>query len=71
MAWAHSVCVVGLAHGHAILQQGKTVEAVEFTLKDGGKTPKGKGKKNAHFLVADTKVCEVRCTDGTKYTIRR
>lgn len=66
----NGVCVIGVAHGHPILQEAKTVVGVEFVLKDGGKTPKGKGKKNAHYLVAETKLCEVRCQDGSVYTFR-
>jgi hypothetical protein len=65
--------MVGLAPGHDIITQHKTITKVDFET-DGEKSrldnkPSGKGKRGAQFLNENATLCVVECSDGSKYRI--
>ena len=67
------ICVVGLALTHPLFRLGKQVQSVDFDVGRRNKldaAPRGKRKRGAIYLHADSLLCKITCTDGTEFLVR-
>ncbi|GAQ92067.1 hypothetical protein KFL_009160030 [Klebsormidium nitens] len=69
----NGLCIVGLAPSHPALQPGRNIQRVDFNLKKDGKgheDMKGKLKRNAQPLQANSHLCKVVMDDGMVFNVR-
>jgi hypothetical protein len=64
----NELCVVGIAPGHPILQQGLKIKSICF--KHDLKGLSGKKKKGSPTLAPDSTFCTITCEDESEWRIR-
>jgi len=71
---SNKICVVTLAPTHNILKRKLAVKNVNFKIGEeldrSENIVKGKGKKGAQNVNANSVLCIVKCEDGTEYRIK-
>ncbi|XP_013068902.1 protein Abitram-like isoform X1 [Biomphalaria glabrata] len=69
---SNRVCVVCVANSHPLIEQKKSVTSVSFGEEGWNRLDNkfsGKSKRGAQWLDCKAPLCEVTCSDGTKYTL--
>ncbi|XP_044755313.1 protein Abitram-like [Coccinella septempunctata] len=71
--YSSKLCMIFLAEGHSIIQEGKSIKQFDFKV---GKEDRlanstgGKYKKKAQRLQRDSVICFIETTDGNKYPVK-
>ncbi|XP_049938370.1 protein Abitram isoform X3 [Schistocerca serialis cubense] len=66
---SNRIAVVTLLPTHPVIANSKSVVSVDFA-KRADNSVRGKGKRGAQALNVDSALCELLCSDDTKYIIR-
>jgi len=74
MMHSNRLCLIGLSYNHPVIRQNKSISKVNFELGPNcnrlENNVSGKGKRGAQILGKNSSVCEVQCTDGSKYIVQ-
>ncbi|XP_061193994.1 telomere-associated protein RIF1-like [Saccostrea echinata] len=71
-AMKNRICIVTVSEWHPIIREGKTVSKINFEVDGMNRLDNkisGKGKRGAQLLTPSSPLCEVTCTDESKYTV--
>ncbi|KAI1288099.1 hypothetical protein HDE_09619 [Halotydeus destructor] len=71
---SNRICLISLAPGHEVLKLNKTIESIDFVGKhEAGNRlmnkVSGKGKRGGQKLKEDSVLCEIKTSDGKKYSV--
>ncbi|XP_078321945.1 protein Abitram-like isoform X2 [Crassostrea virginica] len=69
---SNRICIVTVAEWHPLLREKKTISKVNFDVDGTNRLDNkisGKGKRGAQLLTASSSLCEVTCSDASKYII--
>lgn len=66
---SNRIAVVTLLPTHPVIANGKSVVSVDFA-KRADNSVRGKGKRGAQALNVNSALCELSCSDDTKYIVR-
>ncbi|XP_062606335.1 protein Abitram-like [Saccostrea cucullata] len=69
---SNRICIVTVSEWHPIIREGKTVSKINFEVDGMNRLDNkisGKGKRGAQLLTPSSALCEVSCTDESRYTI--
>lgn len=69
------ICVITISPQHPAIKNGTEISDINFQVS--AKVNRldskavGKSKKGAQWLMPDSPLCEITCSDGEKYTLNR
>ncbi|XP_052682304.1 protein Abitram-like [Crassostrea angulata] len=69
---SNRICIVTVAEWHPLLREKKTISQISYDVEGVNRMDNkisGKGKRGAQLLTPSSPLCEVTCTDGSKYII--
>mmetsp|Transcript_7321 Transcript_7321/g.12518 ORF Transcript_7321/g.12518 Transcript_7321/m.12518 type:complete len:202 (+) Transcript_7321:58-663(+) len=66
---SNGLCLVGLAPSHVAITGGNKIKSVQFVESRLNTQLRGKRKKGATFLEANTRLCTLDCDDGSTFTV--
>lgn len=74
--FSHSrICVITISPQHPAVKNGAEISGINFQVSTNvnrlDSKAVGKSKKGAQWLMPDSPLCEISCSDGKKYIVNR